>query len=415
MWKSRNNIVPAFRFTIEKKLQGSLGRAGVIKTPHGEILTPAFVAVGTKATVKGLTPAMIKDMPVQVVLGNTYHLYLQPGDELVRDAGGMGKFMGWHGPTMTDSGGFQVFSLGAAYGKELSKITKVTDPSLMIPERSSVEDGLAPLVKIGADGVSFRSHLDGSLHYFTPEKSIEIQHNLGADIIFAFDECTSPTENLRYQEDALTRTHNWAKRCLEYHQSKSNSETQALFGIVQGGRDENLRKKSARIIAEMGGSEGFDGFGIGGSFAKEDMSTAVKWVNEILPEEKPRHLLGIGEPEDLFMGIENGVEPPYRMGSERRARSGGSLYTKAGRLTIMNKEYRNDFSPIESDCECYACKNFTRAYIAHLFHAKEMLAGELASIHNLHFISNLVAQMREHIITGTFFEFKEEFLGEYKK
>ena len=234
-------------------------------------------------------------------------------------------------------------------------------------------------------------------------------------MIFAFDECTSPTENLRYQEDALTRTHNWAKRCLEYHQSKSNSETQALFGIVQGGRDENLRKKSARIIAEMGGSEGFDGFGIGGSFAKEDMETAVKWVNEILPENKPRHLLGIGEPEDLFMGVENGVDLFDCVAPTRNARSGGSLYTKAGRLTIMNKEYRNDFSPIESDCECYACKNFTRAYIAHLFHAKEMLAGELASIHNLHFISNLVAQMREHIITGTFFEFKEEFLGEYKK
>ncbi len=420
------NILSALNFKIEKKLDNALGRAGILSTPHGDILTPAFVAVGTKATVKGLTPENLKALPLQVVLGNTYHLYLQPGDELVKQAGGIGKFMGWNGPTMTDSGGFQVFSLGVAYGKQISKVTKITDPSLIIPERSSVEDGLAPLVKIGADGVSFRSHLDGSLHYFTPEKSIEIQHNLGADMIFAFDECTSPTENTRYQEDALTRTHNWAKRCLDRHKEleaeklqphpnpllKGEGRTpQALFGIVQGGRDENLRKKSAEYI----GSLDFDGFGIGGSFAKEDMETAVKWVNEILPEEKPRHLLGIGEPEDLFMGVENGVDLFDCVAPTRNARSGASLYTKNGRMNLMNSEYRNDFSPIEIDCECYACKNFTRAYISHLFHAKEMLGGELASIHNLYFISNLVAKMREHIIDGTFFEFKENFLKEYNK
>lgn len=420
-------------FRIDKKLKKSLARAGVLTTAHGEIQTPAFVAVGTKATVKSLNPEQVRDAGTQVVLGNTYHLYLQPGDEIVRDAGGIGKFMNWSGPTMTDSGGFQVFSLGAAYGKEISKVAKIIDPSLLIPER--FDDSAAPrLAKIGQDGVSFKSHLDGSIHYITPEKSIQIQHNLGADIIFAFDECTSPAEDLRYQEEALERTHRWAERSLEEHK-KLTSETssnfssghppsstkwdppeqkivrsfaQALFGIVQGGRDENLRKRSAKFI----GSLDFDGFGIGGSFAKEDMSTAVRWVNEILPEEKPRHLLGIGEPEDLFMGIENGVDLfdcvlPTRLGRN------GTIYTKSGKIIIMNTQFRNDHTPIESDCECYTCKNYTRAYIAHLFHGKEMLAGTLASTHNLYFITNLVKKIRQSIFDDNFFEFKEKFLKEY--
>jgi len=412
-----------------------------------------------------------------VVLGNTYHLYLQPGDEIVRDAGGIGKFMNWSGPTMTDSGGFQVFSLGAAYGKDISKITKITDPSLLIPER--FDDSDAPrLAKIGADGVSFKSHLDGSIHYITPEKSIQIQHNLGADIIFAFDECTSPTEDLKYQEEALERTHRWAERSLAEHEKLKNTKlllshgshsnldavnennlayaeesttsyflekteeyslegvsqadgpkgsaktagldsdpikndssvfSPALFGIVQGGRDEKLRKKSAKAISAMD----FDGFGIGGSFAKEDMSSAVKWVNEILPEEKPRHLLGIGEPEDLFMGVENGVDLfdcvlPTRLGRN------GTIYTKNGKIIIMNTKFRNDFSPIEKDCGCYTCKNYTKAYVAHLFHGKEMLAGTLASTHNLYFIVHLVNQIRQSIIDDNFFEFKKEFLKTFK-
>ena len=418
-------------FKIEKKLKGALGRAGILKTPHGEIHTPAFVAVGTKATIKSLNPEQVKDAGVEVVLGNTYHLYLQPGDEIVRDGGGIGKFMNWKGPTMTDSGGFQVFSLGAAYGKDISKITKVTtDPSLLIPER--FDDSDAPrLAKIGQDGVSFKSHLDGSIHYITPEKSIQIQHNLGADIIFAFDECTSPTEDLKYQEEALERTHRWAERSLAEHKRLAGADTfpqslgpslrsatpsekhaasanPALFGIVQGGRDERLRKESAKAISAMD----FDGFGIGGSFAKEDMSTAVRWVNEILPEEKPLHLLGIGEPEDLFMGIENGVDLfdcvlPTRLGRN------GTIYTKTGKIIIMNTKFRNDFSPIEKDCECYTCKNYSRAYVAHLFHGKEMLAGTLASIHNLYFIVNLVKNIRQSILDDNFFEFKDEFLKGY--
>jgi len=409
------------QFKIEKKLKNSLGRAGVLNTSHGEILTPAFVAVGTKATIKSLNPEQVRDVGTQVVLGNTYHLYLQPGDEIVRDAGGIGKFMNWKGPTMTDSGGFQVFSLGVAYGKDISKITKITDPSLLIPER--FDDSDAPrLAKIGQDGVSFKSHLDGSIHYITPEKSIQIQHNLGADIIFAFDECTSPAEDLKYQEEALERTHRWAERSLKEHKRLASERQSvlglttntlpevALFGIVQGGRDEDLRKKSAQFI----GSLDFDGFGIGGSFAKEDMSTAVKWVNEILPEEKPRHLLGIGEPEDLFMGIENGVDlfdcvAPTRLGRN------GTLYTKTGKIIIMNKKFRDDYSPVEKDCECYSCKNYTKAYIAHLFHGKEMLAGTLASIHNLYFIVNLVKNARQSILDDNFYEFKENFLKLYAK
>lgn len=454
MGGGKKRLMNKLNFKVIKKLGNSLARAGVIETPHGVINTPSFVVVGTKATVKSITPEQVKDTGAQVVLANTYHLYLQPGDELIRDAGGLHRFMNWSGPMMTDSGGFQVFSLGVAYGKEISKVTTITDPNFLIPERSL--DSVIPLAKISNDGVSFKSHLDGSLHYITPEKSIEIQHNLGADIIFAFDECTSPTETEKYQEEALSRTHAWAKRSLERHkelerEKESNlgkqeienfsgftlkgSDTgknfqfpvfpQALFGIVQGGRSEKLRKKSAEII----GSMDFDGFGIGGSFAKEDMSTAVKWVNEILPEEKPRHLLGIGEPEDLFMGVENGVDLFDCVGPTRIARN-GTVFTKTGKINLLNAKFVNIFEPIEKDCQCYTCKGpvsleagndslpqartgYTLAYLSHLFRAKEMEAATLASIHNIYFITHLVDQMREAILNDKFFEFKEEFLEKY--
>ena len=432
----------ALQFTIHKKLPGALGRAGEIVTPHGMILTPSFVVVGTKATVKALTPEQLSALGAQVTLCNTYHLYLQPGDELVREAGGLHRFMNWQGPMMTDSGGFQVFSLGAAYGKEISKITKPeTNPSLIITERSSMHDGVPRLATVGNDGVSFRSHIDGSLHYITPEKSIEIQHNLGADIIFAFDECTSPAEDDRYQEEALSRTHAWAKRSLERHRELEEAKftpsasshsplvggeefilpcegdvsagrrgvfPQALFGLVQGGRSEVLRKKSAEVIRSMD----FDGFGIGGSFAKEDMATAVRWCNEVLPEDKPRHLLGIGEPEDLFMGVENGVDLFDCVGPTRIARN-GTLFTHTGKINIFNASFVNDFGLVDEGCECYTCKNYTRAYLSHLFRAKEMLGATLASIHNEYFINHLVARMRESILNDTFFEFKKEFLGKY--
>ncbi len=416
----------AIDFKIEKKLKNGLGRAGLLKTPHGEIKTPSFVVVGTKATVKGVLSEDLKENNIQVVLANTYHLYLQPGDDIVREAGGLNRFMNWSGPTMTDSGGFQVFSLGVAYGKEISKVVSITDPSLLIPERSSADDGIPKLATIGNDGVSFRSHIDGSLHYITPEKSIEIQHNLGADIIFAFDECTSPVETLRYQEEALSRTHSWAKRSLKRHLElekdkeeniqdfkSTNFLPQALFGIVQGGRSEELRKRSAKEISEMQiDGQSFDGFGIGGSFAKEDMSTACKWVNEVLPEEKPRHLLGIGEPEDLFMGVENGVDLFDCVGPTRIARN-GSLFTSFGKINILNEKYKKDFSRIEENCNCYTCKNYTRAYLSHLFRAKEMLAGTLASIHNVYFINKLVLDIRQSILDDNFDNFKNYFLKNY--
>ncbi len=400
----------AINFTITKKIDGKLGRAGVLNTPHGIINTPAFVPVGTKATVKGITPEMLKDIGAQVVLANTYHLYLQPTDELVKKAGGLHKFMNWEGPMMTDSGGFQVFSLGVAYGKGISKILHPTDVTHQIPERSSADDGVPKLATVGSDGVSFRSHIDGSLHYITPEKSIEIQHNLGADIIFAFDECTAPTEGRRYQEEALLRTHAWAKRCLDRHENlKENTKQQiALFGVVQGGRDEELRRNSAKYFAGMD----FDGYGIGGSFDKNDLHSAVRWCNEELPEEKPRHLLGIGEPEDLFEGVENGVDLFDCVAPTRNARN-GTLYTKNGKINILNASFREEFFPIENDCMCYTCKNYTRAYIAHLFHAKEMLAGTLATVHNLYFIANLVKNMREAILNDTFSDFKKTFLASY--
>lgn len=433
----------ALNFRIEKKLRGKLGRAGILRTVHGIIETPAFVVVGTKGTVKSVDSEQVKDTGAQVVLSNTYHLYLQPGDDLVKKMGGLGKMMNWQGPTMTDSGGFQVFSLGAAYKKGISKVLQITDPSLMIPER--FDDSDAPrLAKIGQDGVSFTSHLDGSVHYITPEKSVQIQHNLGADIIFAFDECTSPNEDLKYQNEALERTHSWARRSLEEHirlekgddqktgqtngLAECNHEDtrgpeselffghpQYIFGIVQGGRDEKLRKKSAQFISEVE-VEGkkFDGYGIGGSFAKEDMSTAVKWVNEILPEDKPRHLLGIGEPEDLFMGIENGIDLfdcvlPTRLGRN------GTLYTNDGKIHIENTQFRDDIGPIDTDCPCYTCTNYSRSYICHLFHGKEMLAGTLSSIHNIYFIVNLVKKIRQSILDGNFEEFKESFLKKYIK
>jgi len=403
-----------FNFSINKKIPGALGRAGTLETPHGTIETPAFVAVGTKATVKSLAPEQVKYLGVQVVLANTYHLYLEPGDELVRDAGGLHKFMNWQGPTMTDSGGFQAFSLGAAFGKSVSKIAKGKSEEI---ESGSQEE--PTLAKITEDGVVFKSHKDGSEHFFTPERSIEIQHNIGADMIFAFDECTSPHASREYQKEAMERTHRWAERSLTKHQElngkisrgfASVQHRSAIFGIVQGGRFEDLRKESAKIIGEMD----FDGFGIGGSFDKEDMNTAVGWVNKMLPEEKPRHLLGIGEPADLFGAIENGCDLFDCVAPTRMARN-GTLHTKKGRINILNAIFRNDFSPIDSECGCYTCIHFTRAYVAHLFRAKEMLAATLASIHNLYFIVHLVKNIRQSILDNIFEKYRKEFLAQYYK
>ena len=385
-----------------------MGRAGVITTPHGEIKTPAFVTVGTKATVKALTPEQVASVGAQVVLGNTYHLYLEPGAGVVEKAGGVGKFMNWSGPTMTDSGGFQVFSLGAAFGqKGVSKFaTKQENSRGFTPEGPYADKNFfdSPLAKIDEDGVTFKSHIDGSEHRFTPESSIQIQQQLGADIIFAFDECTSPQASYEYQQEAMERTHAWAKRSLAEH--KKNPNGQSLFGIVQGGRHQDLRQESARVIGGMD----FAGFGIGGSFNKDDMDTAVGWVNQILPTEKPRHLLGIGAVEDLIGAVEQGCDTFDCVAPTRMARN-GTLETVAGRLNILNAQYKTDFSPIEKDCGCYTCKNYTRAYLAHLFRSKEMLGATLASIHNLYFFINFVNQMREAILSNRFADFKQLWLN----
>ncbi|MDO8483294.1 MAG: tRNA guanosine(34) transglycosylase Tgt [bacterium] len=404
-------------FKIEKKLpRGRLGRAGILTTPHGVIETPAFASVGTKASVKSLTPEQLKDLGAQVVLANTYHLYLQPGEEVLKKAGGVGKFMNSSGPTMTDSGGFQAFSLGAAFGTKMNKLAEVKQENT-IDER----DETAKLAKITENGVEFKSVLDGSVHFFTPERSMEIQHAIGADMIFAFDECTSPIATYEYQKEAMNRTHEWAVRSLRRHQQLQATEgapllqrgalcsPQALLGIVQGGRFEDLRKESAKVIGAMD----FDGFGIGGSFEKKDMNTAVGWVNSILPEEKPRHLLGIGDPLDLWDAVEEGCDLFDCVAPTRIARH-GTLYSPHGLVHITGAKFRNDFSPVVDGCACYTCKNFTKAYLGYLFRAREFLAYTLASIHNLYFIVNLVKQMRQGILEDTFEQRKADFLRVYK-
>ncbi len=400
-----------FKFTIKKKMDGYIGRVGEIETPHGTIQTPAFITVGTKATVKALVPEMVKDLGAQATLENTYHLYLQPGDEIVRDGGGVASFMNWKGPTFTDSGGFQVFSLGAAFGKGVSKVATQSE-EMEADGRSKNNENHGALAKIDEDGVTFKSHIDGSSHRFTPERSMEIQHNLGADIIFAFDECTSPNDKIEYQKEALDRTHRWAKRSLDHPkklgESSATGKMQALYGVVQGGKYKELREESATVL----GSMDFDGFGIGGSFTKEDIGTAVFWVNSILPEGKPRHLLGIGEPIDLFLGVENGVDTFDCVAPTRIGRN-GACYTRAGRINLNNAKFIHDFGPVDLHCDCYTCKNYSRAYLSHLFRADEMLAATLASIHNLYFITSTVDQIRNSIIKGDYESFKADFLGHY--
>ncbi len=389
-----------------------LARTGEIHTPHGIIYTPSFVTVGTSATVKALSAEDITRVGAQVVLANTYHLYLQPGEEIIRAAGGFPKFMNWTGPTMTDSGGFQVFSLGAAFGERVSKVATGSDTT-----RTDGGTGNSKkLAHIDDDGVTFRSHRDGSTHRFTPERSMEIQWNLGADIIFAFDECTSPTASYDYQQQAMDRTHAWALRSLVRHNELDPDKQQMLFAVVQGGTFEDLRKESARILAEMKTEKGdtFDGFGIGGSFTKSDLGTAVKWVNEQLPKDKPRHLLGIGEPIDLFLGVEYGCDTFDCVAPTRIARN-GNVYTYDGTLNLYNAQYKNDFQPIENDCACSTCTQYTRAYLSHLFRADEILAKTLASIHNLYFINKLVADMRQALIEGRFLDMKENFVKRYYK
>ena len=397
---------PPISFEIIKRQPGTLGRAGVIHTPHGDIETPAFVVVGTKGTVKSLKPEdLVGYVGNQVALANTYHLFLQPGDDVVKAAGGLHQFANWDLPTMTDSGGFQVFSLGAAFGKGVTKFAQNAEEA----EKAAEKNGLnvyskelasehGKLCVIDEEGVTFTSHLDGSMHRFTAERSIEIQHNIGADIIIAFDECTSPTADREYQKEAMDRTHRWAKRSILAH--KGNYEAlkkQGLYGVVQGGRHLDLRAKSARVHAAMD----FEGFGIGGSFSKADLGDAIRVVNEILPEDKPRHLLGIGEPGDIRQGVALGCDTFDCVAPTRIART-GTIYERTNdgyqRTNLLNSKYRNDLSKPDESCDCYVCTNYTKAYLAHLFRAQEMLGAHLASIHNLYFIVSFTKRLREEIL-----------------
>jgi queuine tRNA-ribosyltransferase len=400
-----------FSFQVNHKIQDRLGRTGQIQTPHGVIQTPAFIPVGTKATLKSVLPESIKDFGAQAVLANAYHLYLQPGSDVVDEAGGVGKFMNWQGPTFTDSGGFQVLSLGVGFKKVIAMDEKTFQADDVIADKKE------RLAHVDDDGVTFKSHLDGSLHRFTPEVSMQVQHQLGADIIFAFDECTTLHNTRKYQEKALERTRLWAKRCLSEHdrltKERSNKPYQALFGVLQGAQYEDLRRKAAQDLGAMNeDGVSFDGFGIGGALDKQTLGEILRWVNEELPENKPRHFLGIGEPDDLFVGVENGADTFDCVAPSRQART-GSVFTKDGRLNISNAPHKREFKPIEDDCTCYTCQNYTRAYISHLFRSKEMLASTLATIHNQHFIVGLVDQMRKTIKSGEFFEFKKEFMGRY--
>ena len=401
-----------FSFEINHAADSGLARVGTISTPHGDIQTPAFIPVGTKATVKTVLPEAMADLGAQALLSNAYHLYLQPGPDVLDEAGGLGAFMNWDKPTFTDSGGFQVLSLGVGFKKVLAMDAQTFRSDQVIAKNKE------RLAHVDDEGVTFKSHLDGSMHRFTAEVSMQIQHKLGADIMFAFDECTTLHNTRPYQELAMSRTYDWAIRCLDEHKrltdQRSTKPYQALFGVIQGAQYEDLRKKAASDLGTMSSSGiEFDGFGIGGALDKDSLGTIVGWVNSTLPQEKPKHLLGIGAPEDLFVGVENGVDTFDCVLASRIART-SAVYTMEGRFNVSNQPFIRDFNPIDDECDCYTCRHYTRAYLCHLFRGKEMVAGTLATIHNERFIVRLVDQMRQALLDGNFQDMKKEFMGRYK-
>jgi queuine tRNA-ribosyltransferase len=393
--------MPGFGFSVGE--QSGMARTGLISTPHGDIHTPAFIPVGTKATVKALLPETVRDLGAQAVLANAYHLYLQPGPGIIEEAGGLAAFMHWTGPTFTDSGGFQVLSLGAGFKKVLAMDSGQRDDEV-------IAEGKQRLAHVDDDGVTFRSHLDGSEHRFTPEVSMQVQAAIGADIIFAFDELTTLNNTRDYQDLSLERTRRWAERCLaEHEQLRSPTRPyQALFGVIQGAQYEDLRRKAARDLGAMP----FDGFGIGGAIEKRNLTDIVSWVTEELPDDRPRHLLGIGEPGDLFAGVAAGADTFDCVAPSREARN-SAVYSRSGRFNLLTSAHRRAFEPIDADCDCYTCTHYTRAYLHHAFKAKEMIASTLATIHNIRFTVRLVDMMRVAIAHGDFEALREEFLGRY--
>lgn len=381
-----------------------LMRTGVIHTPHGDIHTPSFIPVGTAAAMKALTPDMMRENGAQAILSNAYHLYLQPGPELVERAGGLAAFMNWNGPTFTDSGGFQVLSLGSGYKKVIS----MQSDEAVVAEKSTRH------AFVDDDGVNFKSHRDGSMHRFTPELSMQIQHGIGADICFAFDELTGLAEPRAYQEEALARTHTWAERSIKEFrrlgERNADRPYQALFGVLQGANYEDLRRETA---AKLGGMD-FDGYGIGGAIEKSKLSNIVRWCTEELPFDKPKHLLGISEPDDIFNAIEGGVDTFDCVSPTRVARN-GAAYTLDGRFNIKSAVHFDSFDPLDPDCDCYTCRNFTRAYLNHLYKAREILAAILVSYHNERFIIKLVDDIRMSIGSGSFETLKKTWLQRYYK
>ena len=385
-----------------------LGRTGTITTPHGTIRTPAFVPVGTAATVKAVLPESMAELGAQALLANAYHLYLQPGADVLDAAGGLGAFMNWSGPTFTDSGGFQIMSLGSGF-------RKVIDMSTVAASAAGDDDvatGKERMARVDDDGVTFTSHINGDVHRFTPEISMQVQHRLGADIMFAFDELTTLHNSRGYHETSLERTRRWALRCVAEHarltEERADRPYQALFGVIQGAQYEDLRRKACRDLGEMD----FDGFGIGGALEKENLGTIVRWCNEELPEDRPRHLPGISEPDDIFTALENGADTFDCVSPTRVART-GAVYAPDGRFTVSNARFRTDLSPIDSGCDCYTCAHYTRAYLHHLFKAKERLSATLTSIHNERFVVRMVDGAREAMADGTYFEYRDEVLGRY--
>ena len=385
-------------FQITHKDKNSRARTGLIQTDHGVIETPDFMPVGTQATVKTLSKEDLNTIGAQIILANTYHLHLRPTEELIAKFGGLHKFMNWDKPILTDSGGFQVFSLG------LQKEAK---------DAKSNEK----LVSIDDEGVTFKSHLDGSTHRFTPEEAINIQHKIGADIIMAFDECTPDDADIDYTKKAMKRTHEWAERCISEH--KKNTEyhgyKQFLFGIIQGANHEDLRKESAKIISSLD----FDGIAIGGEsigYNMEATKNILDWVSDIIPENKPHYTMGVGfNPSDLFEVVERGVDMFDCVAPTRVARNGRLFVHKEINpkmyINIKNSEFKTDNQPIDTKCGCFTCQNHTRAYMHHLFKAEEILGLRLASIHNLYFFLELMRQIREAIKEDRFLELKKIILG----
>ena len=369
---------PAVTYELIHKCKQTGARRGVIHTPHGDIQTPIFMPVGTQATVKAMTPEELKDMVhAQIILSNTYHLFLRPGHELVKEAGGLHKFMHWDRPILTDSGGFQVFSLG-------------------------------PLRKITEDGVEFRSHLDGSKKYISPEISMEIQEALGSDIMMAFDECCPYPSTYEYTKNSMERTTRWAKRCKEYHKT---TDKQGLFGIIQGGFFKDLREKSAKDLIELD----FPGYAIGGISVgepKDEFLDILRFTTPLMPENKPRYLMGVGTPDYLIEAALAGIDMCDCVLPTRIARHGTAM-TSNGKVVVRNATYERDFTPLDPECDCYTCKNYTRAYIRHLINAKEILGIRLLSIHNLRFLTKLMDRVRIEIECDNLLNFRDEFYKKY--